>query len=530
MRTDGLRFCGKKHLKHHHSAPDWSDRDRFVLSAGHGSMLLYSLLHMYGYLEMSDLQNFRQKNSKTPGHPESFMTRGVEATTGPLGQGSANAVGMAMAERHLAHRFNRPGHDIVDHFTYALVSDGDLMEGISTEAASLAGHLKLGKLIYLYDDNRISLDGPTDLTFSENVKARYESYGFQVLVVSDGDHDLEGLDDAISQAKAETRKPSIIIVRTTIGYGSPNKAGSSKAHGSPLGPDEVAATKEHLGLDPNQSFHNSSEAQERCHERLNENQKSLESWNKRFSEYESAHPDLASEYKKAFALQLDEGFDDGLPEFSDAMATRKSSGAVLNALSTKVPFLLGGDADLSCSTNTAIKDAGSFDGQSGAGKNIHYGVREHAMGAAANGMAYHGGVLPYTATFFCFSDYMRGAVRLAALNHLPVIHVWTHDSVWLGEDGPTHQPVEHLASLRAMPNLHIDRPADGHESAVAWTCALARRDGPTGLIFSRQNLPQLDRSDALGTAEQGGYVVAGASEEKPAGFNLGHRFRSELGA
>ncbi|MEL6544442.1 MAG: transketolase [Myxococcota bacterium] len=500
----------QNHLRHAPSAPQWPDRDRFVLSAGHGSMLLYSMLHLTGYdVTLDDVKSFRKLHSKTPGHPESFETPGVEATTGPLGQGTANAVGMAIAERFLANHFNRPDHSVVDHWTYAIVSDGDLMEGISAEAASLAGHLKLGKLIYLYDANDISLDGPTSLTFTEDVAARYASYGWHVATVEDGDNDLDGMGAAIEAAKADER-PSIIVIKTTIGFGSPNKAGTSSSHGSPLGPDEVALTKKALGLDPEAHFAVADDVASHLNAR-DRGEELLKEWNARFAAYETAHPELAAEWKTMMRGELPDGWDASLPTWKagDKLATRKASGAALNGLAKNVPWLFGGDADLSVSTNTALKDMGSFDGVTGAGRNVHYGVREHAMTAIGNGICYHGGPRHFVATFFVFSDYMRPSVRIAALSQLPLISVWTHDSVGLGEDGPTHQPVEHLASLRAMPNLHVIRPADANETAEAWKMAMLRTSGPTGIVLSRQGLPVFDR-DRLGAVEgvhRGAYVL-----------------------
>ena len=504
----------QRHLRHQPQNPDWPDRDRFVLSAGHGSMLLYALLHLTGYdVTMHDLKAFRQWGSRTPGHPESFDTPGVEATTGPLGQGSANAVGMALAERALAYRFNRRSHMIVDHYTYALVSDGDLMEGISAEAASFAGHVRLGKLIYLYDANDVTLDGPASLTFStEDVGRRYQAYGWHVLRVQDGDTDLEAIDAAIREAKEETRRPSIIIVKTTIGYGSPNKQGSSSAHGSPLGADEVALTKESLGWDAAQEFYVPEEAKGQFGKAIERGDEAESQWNERFASYRSAHPELAAEWERRFSNELPAGWEAAIPSFEtgDNLATREASGKVLNAIAAAVPELLGGDADLSSSTKTALKDMGSFDGQTGEGRNIHFGVREHAMGSIVNGMAYHGGVRGYASTFFLFSDYMRPAVRLAALSKVPAIYVWTHDSVGLGEDGPTHQPVEHLMALRVVPNLHVIRPADANETAEAWRLAMERTEGPTALVLTRQKIATIDRSsygDASGT-RRGAYVVA----------------------
>ena len=500
-------------LKHNPKDPKWADRDRFVLSAGHGSMLLYSLLHLTGYdLSMDDIKNFRQWGSKTAGHPESFVTPGVECTTGPLGQGCANGVGMAMAERTMAHQYNRPGYDIIDHHTYVLCGDGDLMEGISAEAASLAGHLGLGKLVMLYDSNDISLDGPTSLTFTENVAQRYESYGWQVIRVEDGDNDLDGLHAAIEAAKADTARPTLIEVKTTIGFGSPNKAGSSSSHGSPLGDDEISLTKKALNWPSEESFHVPSDAAARFSEGTEAGGANQATWQEMFDKWAAEFPELKKTWDTAQAGELPEGWDAELPswEAGDKPATRASSGKILNQLAQKIPFFLGGDADLSCSTKTALGGDDSFDGQTGAGRNIRYGVREHAMGAIANGMAYHGGVRSYTATFFCFLDYMKPAVRLAALNNLPTISIFTHDSIGLGEDGPTHQPVEHLASLRCIPNVVTLRPCDGAETAESWKIALERNDGPSALVLSRQGLPELDRSgpctSAVG-ARHGAYVL-----------------------
>jgi transketolase len=510
----------QKHLKHNPKNPKWPDRDRFVLSGGHGSMLVYSMLHLTGYdLSLDDLKSFRQWNSRTPGHPESFMTPGVEATTGPLGQGTANAVGMAMAERFLAARYNKPGHTIVDHHTYAIVSDGDLMEGISHEAASLAGHLKLGKLIYLYDDNLISLDGPTSISFTEDVAKRYEAYGWQTLRVGDGNTDYDGIDKAIAAAKADTSRPSIILVRTTIGFGSPNKANTHEAHGSPLGPEEVKLSKKALGFDPDKSFYIPEEALAHFRTAIDRGAKSELEWQQRFDAWAAANPELATEWRLAQAGELPADWQAALPTFTpkDELATRESGGKVITALANKIPYLLGGDADLSVSTKTGFKGLGNFDGQTGQGRNIRFGVREHAMGAIANGLAYHGGIRSFTATFFCFADYERPALRLAALSHLPVTFVFTHDSIGLGEDGPTHQPVEHLASLRAMPNMWVIRPGDANETSEAWRMALERKTGPCCIVLSRQSVPTYDRSKtgpADGT-RKGGYVLLDAEGGAP---------------
>ncbi len=511
----------QKHLRHNPSDPAWPDRDRFVLSGGHGSGLLYALLHLSGYaLPLDEMRAFRQWASRTPGHPEAGWTPGVEATTGPLGQGCSNSVGMAMAERALAHRYNRAEHAVIDHFTYAIVTDGDLMEGVSAEAASLAGHLKLGKLIWLYDANDVTLDGPTSLAFStEDVGKRFEAYGWQVLHVKDGDTDLACIDRTITEAKAETERPTLIIVKTTIGYGSPNKQGTSSAHGSPLGPQEVLLTKKNLGWESDQGFVIPAPARE--HFRLWENRgKTLQQgWQSRFDAWAKAYPDLAREWTAAWSDTLPDGWDAALPSFKagDDMATRQSAGKVLQAVAAAVPWLIGGDADLAASTLTTILGAGSFNGQDGSGRNIHFGVREHAMAAIANGFAYHRGLRPFVSTFFCFIDYMRPSMRLAAFSALPVIYVLTHDSVAVGEDGPTHQPVEQLMSLRVMPNVAVVRPADPNESAQAWRFAMNRRHGPVALVLTRQKLPVIDAekyADAAGL-HKGAYVLCDAPNGKP---------------
>ena len=510
----------QRHLNHNPRDPKWPDRDRFVLSAGHGCMLLYCLLHLTGYdLTMDDLKAFRQWGSRTPGHPEWLLTPGVEATTGPLGQGTANAIGMAIAERALAARFNRPGHEIVNHRTFALVSDGDVMEGVSGEASSLAGHLNLGKLTFLYDANQVTLDGPASLTFTEDVGRRYEAYGWQVLHVADGNTDLPAIHEALELAKLEMNRPTLIVVRTTLGYGSPHKAGTSEAHGSPLGKEEVVLTKKALGWKWEEPFFVPPEALAQFRTAVERGGKLQADWEKRFAEYEKGFPELAAEWRRRGKGELPEGWEAGLPEFKagEKDATRTAAGKVENALAAKLPELIGGDADLGVSTNTGLKDGGNFDGQTGAGRNFHFGVREHAMAGIANGMAYHGGVRPFVATFFCFSDYMRPSVRLAALNELPVIFVWTHDSIGLGEDGPTHQPVEHLMSLRAMPGFTLIRPADAGEAREAWRTAILHRDGPVGLVLSRQKLPILDR-EKLGSARglsRGAYVLAEAGGGAP---------------
>ncbi|MBI5533465.1 MAG: transketolase [Deltaproteobacteria bacterium] len=510
----------QRHLRHDPADPRWPDRDRFVLSAGHGSSLLYGLLHLTGYdVTLDDLKSFRQWDSRTPGHPEFHVTAGVEATTGPLGQGCANAVGMAMAERALAHRFNRPGHTIVDHYTFALVGDGDLMEGLASEAGSLAGHLKLGKLIYLYDSNDISLDGPTSMAFTEDVGRRYEAFGWQVLLVEHGDTDLEAIDRAIAQAKADSTRPSLIIVKTTIGYGAPNKQGKAAAHGSPLGADEIALVKKAFGFDPAQSFAVSEQARARFLQGAARGKAARESWQAAHNAYAKDHPALAAAFGDAMQGKLPVSWDKDLPVFppGDGEATRQSGGKVLNAVAKSVESLLGGDADLSSSTQTTIKDAGAFDGQTGAGRNIHFGVREHAMAAIANGIAYHGGLRPFVSTFFCFADYMRPSIRLAALSKLPVIYVFTHDSVAVGEDGPTHQPIEHLMSLRAFPGLDVVRPCDANETAEAWRYAMQSTDHPVAIVLTRQKQATLDRSRLAPASEssKGGYVLSEASGPRP---------------
>jgi len=507
------------HLKHDPGDPAWPDRDRFVLSGGHGSALIYCLLHLAGYdVSMEEMRNFRQWGSRTPGHPECGVTPGVEATTGPLGQGTGNAVGMAVAERVLANRFNRPGHEIVNHHSFALVTDGDIMEGISAEACSLAGHLKLGKLIFLYDSNDVSLDGPASLAFStEDVEARYKAYGWQVLQVKDGDTDLEALDGAIAEAKADASRPSIIIVKTTLGYGAPSVQGKAKAHGAPLGDEEVARTKEFYGWDPGKKFFVPEEVRSRFAEGASSSGELHEDWGSRFEAWSAAFPELASEWKLRMTGGLPEGWDADLPrwEAGESLATRAASGKLLNALATKVPWLMGGDADLSSSTKSAIAGGGDFDGQTGAGRNLHFGVREHAMGAVVNGMAYHGGVRAYASTFFVFSDYMRPAVRLAAMNHLPVDYIWTHDSIAIGEDGPTHQPVEQLMSLRAMPGLHVFRPADANETAEAWRFSMEHGTGPVALVLTRQKVPTLPSGSGGPGPARGAYVIRDPESAPP---------------
>lgn len=504
-------------LKHNPADPTWPNRDRFVLSAGHGSMLLYSLLHLTGYdLPLDELKRFRQWGSRTPGHPEHGLTPGVETTTGPLGQGFANGVGMALAERFLAATFNRPGFPIFDHYTYAIVSDGDLMEGISHEAAGLAGHLGLGKIIYLYDDNAISIEGSTDLTFTEDVPARFRAYGWHVQEV-DG-YDLPAIEAAIRAAQAETEHPSLIVCRTHIAYGSPNKQDSASAHGEPLGEEEVRLTKEALGWPSDAQFHVPDEALAVFRRAVERGSAAQAEWQELFMRYTREYPQEAALLQRLWAGDLPKGWEKALPTFTPAdgeMATRQASGVVLNALAPVLPTLIGGSADLAPSNNTLLKGYADFQKATPAGRNLHFGVREHAMGAILNGLALHGGVIPYGGTFLVFSDYMRPAVRLAALMAQRVVYVWTHDSVWIGEDGPTHQPVEHLMALRAIPNLVVIRPCDANETAAAWRVALERRDGPTALALTRQKLPILAGTacDAAETVARGAYVLAEAPGE-----------------
>ncbi|WP_420150175.1 transketolase [Spirosoma sp.] len=492
--------------------PHWPDRDRFVLSAGHGSALLYSLLHLYGYdLSLNDLKHFRQLHSKTPGHPESNLTAGVEVTTGPLGQGFANGVGMAMAEAFLAANYNRKGQTIMDHYTYSIVSDGDLMEGIAAEAASLAGHLKLGKLIYLYDDNLISLDGPTNLAFTEDRMARFDAYGWHTQHVADG-NDLEAIEAAIKAAQAETERPSIIAVRTVIGYGSPLE-GTSKSHGSPLGEENVRKTKEFFGWDPDKSFVIPDEVKEHLLEAGKRGAELQADWKKRFDAYKGDFPEDAERFTLSFKGKFPKGWDETLPKFAPSdgpLATRQASGKALEALKKTVPYLFGGSADLASSNDMPTKGDVSFQPGHYQNSNIWFGVREHAMGAALNGMAQHGGVHPYGGTFLNFSDYMRGAIRLTALAESSATFVFTHDSIGLGEDGPTHQPVEQFVSLRTIPNIIVLRPADANETVEAWRVALMQPKTPVALLLSRQKLPVLDQ-EKYGSArglEKGAYILS----------------------
>ena len=522
-------------LRHNPKNPSWPDRDRFVLSAGHGSMLLYSMLHLTGYdVPLEQVKQFRQWESRTPGHPERGMTPGVETTTGPLGQGFGNGVGMAIAEAHLAARYNRPGFEIFGHFTYSIVSDGDLMEGVAAEAASLAGHLKLGKLIYLYDNNRISLAGGTDLSFSEDVAKRFEAYGWHTVAVEDG-NDVEAIERALRAAREERSRPSLVLLRTHIGFGSPGKQDTFEAHGSPLGEAEVKATKEKLGWPLEPAFYLPENSLARFREAVSKGEKAEGQWQERFDAYAEKFPELAAEIKQILRDELPAGWEASVPTFpADAkgLATRAASGKVLTAVAAKLPTLIGGSADLNPSTFTALPKMGDFESpdrpstdMQGAvggawdysGRNLHFGVREHGMGAALNGLAAHGGIIPFGSTFLIFSDYMRPSIRLAALMELGVIYVFTHDSVGVGEDGPTHQPVEQLAALRAIPRLVVIRPGDANETAVAWRVAIESRAHPVALALTRQNVPTLDRS-RFAPAEglrQGAYILADAPNGKP---------------
>ena len=506
-------------LKHNPGHPEWPNRDRFVLSAGHGSMLLYALLHLSGYdLPLDEIKRFRQWRSKTPGHPEYQDTPGVETTTGPLGQGFGNGVGMALASRHLGARFNKPNFPIIDNFVYAIVSDGDLMEGISSEAASLAGHLKLGNLIYLFDNNRITIEGTTDLAFTEDPSLRFRSYGWHVQEVA-GD-DLEALHQASLEAQAIRDRPSLINIRTHIAHGSPNKQDTAAAHGAPLGEEEIRLTKENLGWHEDKTFHVPAEALRVFRGAIPRGEAAESQWDTLLERYAEQHPDAARDLKALLRSGLAEGWEESIPTFQQdpkPMATRQASGKVLSAIFPVAPGLIGGSADLSPSTNTYIADAGDLQAGDYSGRNIHFGVREHAMGAVLNGMALFGGILPYGGTFLVFSDYMRPSVRLAALMKLRVIYVWTHDSIGLGEDGPTHQPVEHAAALRAIPGLTFIRPADASETAEAWRAALRQESGPVALALTRQKLPVIDREQYAPASglHRGAYVLADAIGSSP---------------
>ncbi|WP_462409346.1 transketolase [Neobacillus sp. Marseille-QA0830] len=507
-------------MNHNPKNPKWFNRDRFVLSAGHGSALLYSMLHLSGYnLSIEDLKQFRQWGSKTPGHPEYKHTEGVEATTGPLGQGIAMAVGMAMAERHLASVYNKDNYEIVNHFTYSICGDGDLMEGVSAEAASLAGHLQLGRLVVLYDSNDISLDGDLNKSFSESVQNRFLSYGWQYLRVEDGNN-LEEISKALEEARTDLEHPAIIEVRTTIGFGSPNRAGTSGVHGAPLGAEELKLTKETYQWTFEEDFHVPDGVYENFSKLIGENgEKKEKEWNDQFAQYKNQYPELATQLEQALNNQLPEGWDQDIPVYAEgkSLASRASSAEALNGIAKNLPILIGGSADLAGSNKTTIKGTKDYMPGSYEGRNIWFGVREFAMGAAMNGIALHGGVKVFGGTFFVFSDYLRPAIRLAALMGLPVTYVFTHDSIAVGEDGPTHEPIEQLAALRAMPNLSIIRPADGNETAAAWKLAIESTDKPTALVLTRQNLPTLKDTDqnAYEGVKRGAYVVSPASKETP---------------
>jgi transketolase len=508
-----------KHLRFNPQNPDWLDRDRFVLSGGHGSMLLYALLHLTGYdVSLDDIKNFRQWGCRTPGHPENFCTPGVEVTTGPLGQGMSNALGMAIAERHLAAVFNRPGHEVVDHYTYAIVTDGDLMEGISYETASLAGHHQLGKLILLYDDNLISIDGSTDVTFTEHRGARFESLGWHVQSVGDG-NDVAAIDQAIANAKKDSR-PSIILIRTHIGFGMPNKQDTAKAHGEPPGEEELEGAKKNLGWPLEPRFLIPDDVLEHFRAGIRRGEKLEKAWDAKMAEYRKEHQDLAKEFERRMAGRLPKGWDKDLPRYDadeTGVATRNPSGDVINALAPHLPELFGGSADLTGSNKTWIKGHPAFQKDTPEGRNFFFGVREHAMGAIVNGMAAHGGFIPYGATFLIFSDYMRPAIRISALSKHRSVWVFTHDSIGVGEDGPTHQPIEQLAALRAIPEIIVLRPCDANEVVEAWKIAINRTSGPTLMALTRQKIPILDRSTyspASGLAK-GAYVLADLGEAPP---------------
>ncbi|WP_396206870.1 transketolase [Gemmatimonas sp.] len=508
-----------KHLRHDPAAPDWADRDRFILSVGHASMLLYGTLHLAGYdLPLEEIKNFRQWESLTPGHPEVHHTKGVETTTGPLGQGVANAVGFAMAEAHLAATFNQPGHEIVDHYTYFVAGDGCLMEGISHEAASYAGHLKLGKLIGFFDDNGITIDGSTALTCSDDAAKRFESYGWQVLHVADV-NDLAAIDAAIAEAKADTQRPTLIITKTHIGFGSPNRQDTAKAHGEPLGKDEIALTKQTYGWPGTEPFFVPQDALAHWRDATAQRAQAHTAWNTKWQAYSAAHPELAAEFTRRMSKALPAQLEQSFPAFdakSGNVASRAASGVVINAIANVVPELFGGSADLTGSNLTNVKGAHPFSAAQRDGRNIHFGIREHAMGAIMNGMGLHGGVIPYGGTFLVFSDYMRPAIRLAGLMGVQAIYVFTHDSIGLGEDGPTHQPVEHLAALRCIPNLLVLRPSDADEVSEAWRVALHHKRGPSAIVLTRQKLSYFaEPARAKDGVKQGAYIVADAAGHVP---------------
>jgi transketolase len=504
-----------RHMRHNPADPHWVNRDRFVLSCGHASMLLYSSLYLTGYdLSLDDIKSFRQWESRTPGHPELGYTPGVETTTGPLGQGVGNAVGMAVAEAHLAARYNREGHEVLDHDTYFICSDGDLMEGVSHEAASFAGHFGLGKLIGFYDDNKITIDGSTDLTFTDDTALRFKGYGWQVLHLQDV-NDLDAIDEVIAEAKGETRKPTLVITRTHIGYGSPNRQDTSKAHGEPLGVEEIRLTKQNLGWPSQDPFFVPQEALDHCRRARERGETLQHEWQQRWAAYRAAFPTDAAELDRRLSGTLPDGWQKALPNFTadnGAVASRAASGVVLHALAKVIPELMGGSADLAPSNNTLLKDVDTFTPETPGGRNMHFGIREHGMASIMNGMSLHGGVIPYGGTFLVFSDYMRPPIRLASFMHRRVIYVFTHDSIGLGEDGPTHQPIEQLAALRVIPRMTVIRPADASETVEAWRAALLNHDGPTALVLTRQKLGFIDRTKfaPASGAMKGGYVLADA--------------------
>lgn len=508
-----------RHLRNTSKNPVWANRDRFILSGGHGSAMLYSLGYLLGFLTLEDLQQFRQWGSITPGHPEFGLTPGVEATTGPLGQGFANGVGMVIAESHLAAKYNRPDYEIINHFVYGIVTDGDLMEGVASEAASLAGHLKLSKLIYCYDDNRITIDGSTDLSFTENCAGRFTAYGWHVQKVADGNN-IEEIDQAIFRAKADPR-PSLIICRTHIGYGSPNLQDTSAVHGSPLGEEELSLTKKHLNWPEDPLFYVPEDVQRHFNDIEKTNNQYLNSWNKLWANYQQNYPEETRELNRRLAGEMPEGWEGLLSETAWAdgasMATRKASGKALNELSGSLPELFGGSADLTSSNNAEITDAPAYSSESPQGRNLHYGVREHAMGAITNGLAYHGGMLPFCASYLVFTDYLRPALRVAALSHLHMVYIMTHDSIFVGQDGPTHQPIEQLMSIRLIPNVLLIRPADANETREAWKAAVRNNEKPSVLALARQNTPVIDR-DKYASAEglqQGAYILADLGGSEP---------------
>ncbi|MFB3895659.1 MAG: transketolase [bacterium] len=509
-----------RYMKYNPKNPNWLNRDRFILSGGHGSMLLYSLLHLTGYaISMDDLKNFRQYGSKTPGHPEYHLKYGIETTTGPLGQGFSNAVGMAMGQKYLAARYNRPGFDIVDYYIYAIVTDGDLMEGISSETGSIAGHLKLGNLILLYDDNHISIEGKTEITFTEDTAKRFESFGWHVQVLPDG-NDITAIGKAIQTAQSVKDKPSLIKIRTHIGFGSPHKQDTAEVHGSPLGVEEVKLTKQNLGWDPEKQFYIPAEVLTAMRQAIDRGQKAEQEWNTLFNAYKKADPELAKEYEFLRSGKLGDDWKKSIPSFSPAggaLATRQASGKILNAIAPQLPLLIGGSADLAPSTDTLLKSSGDFEPDSYENRNLRFGIREHGMGGILNGLALTEGLIPYGATFLVFSDYMRPPMRLAALSGYKSIYVFTHDSIGLGEDGPTHQPIEHLMALRAIPNFTLIRPADANETAVAWQFAIEHQGGPVALVLTRQKLPIIDQTKYTSAANlvKGAYILSEAANTNP---------------